>query len=101
MTFIIKYLPEIAESWHSIETGEDQNMQSNGVKKGKSSSIPTKEHFIKLRCARSWYPQTINKERYAGCISNSWVTIKVEIKSWEGIIYKIKECNKVAMPTVV
>ncbi len=37
------WLPKIAQSRHAVETGEHQDMQPNGVEKGKSSSIPAKE----------------------------------------------------------
>lgn len=33
-------IPKITQSWHSIETGEHQYMQPNGVEKCKSPSIP-------------------------------------------------------------
>jgi len=40
------FLPKITESRHSVETGEDQYMQSNGIKECESSGIPASDFFI-------------------------------------------------------
>lgn len=40
------WLPKITQSWHAVETGEHQDMQPNGVEKGKCSSIPARASLI-------------------------------------------------------
>lgn len=37
-------LPEIAQSRHSVEAGEDENMQADGVEEGECTSVPAVGH---------------------------------------------------------